>query len=117
MAVRSSLPCTITGCMPKICRCMEPAPVHAGPGGRDLLDQQRGLGDADAVSAVLLRGGDAEPAAVGERPVEVGGELVRRVPLRPILVVEACGRLAHRRADGLSALVELEVHDLTSLPR
>ena len=51
--------------------------VHAGAAGGDLLEQERGLGDAEAVAAVLLGRGDAEPAALGERVVELRRELVR----------------------------------------
>ena len=55
--------------------------VHAGAAGGDFLQQQRGLGDAEAVAAVLLGRGDAEPAALGEGVVELGRELVALVLL------------------------------------
>ena len=47
--------------------------VHRRPGARDLLEEQGGLGDAEAVAAVLLRDRHAEPAALGDRVVELLG--------------------------------------------
>jgi len=51
------------------------------------------------VTAVLLGGGDAEPATVGERLVELGRKLVRRVLLQPVLVVELASQLWHSVTD------------------
>ena len=84
----SSEPCLTTGCMPKIDRWMALAPFIAAAGARDLLEQQRRLGDAQTVPAVLLRDRHAEPAALGDRVVELLRELVRLVLLHPVLVVE-----------------------------
>jgi hypothetical protein len=84
--------------------------VHARPRRRDLLKQQRRLGDAAAVAAVFLRDRDAEPAGGGEGLVELGRELVRRVPFHPVLVVEPGGQLTDRLADRLLVLGQIEVH-------
>ena len=62
--------------------------VHAAAGLRDLLDQDRRLGDPEPVPAVLLGGRDAQPAARGEGVVELGGELLVPVLLHPVPVVE-----------------------------
>ena len=62
------------------------------------------------VPAVLLGNGYPEPAAIGERLVELGGELVRRVLLQPVLVVELGGQLGDRPADRRLVLGELKVH-------
>ena len=83
--------------------------VHPGAGGRDLLEQQRGLEDPEAAAAVLLGHADAEPAGVGERLVELPGELVLGVLLEPVLLVEAGGQLGDRPPDRLLVLGELEV--------
>ena len=74
------------------------APFIARAGAGDLLEQQRRLGDAEAVAAVLLRDGHAEPAALGDGVVELLGELVRLVLLHPVVVVE----LARQLGDGLT---------------
>ena len=76
----SSEPCTITGCMPKIDRCIELAPFIPAP------DAATSSSSSDASvmpkpcppysSGVVM----PEPAAVGERLVELGRELVRRGP-------------------------------------
>jgi hypothetical protein len=49
-------------------------------------------------------------AGLGERPVELGRELVRLVFLHPVLVAEVRGELADRLADRVLVLAELEVH-------
>ena len=66
-AFNSSEPCLTTGCMPKIDRWMALAAFIAAARPRDLLGEQRGLGDAEPVAAVLLGDRHAEPAAVGDR--------------------------------------------------
>ena len=62
--------------------------VHRRTGSRDLLEQQRRLGDAEAVAAVLLGDRHAEPAAVGDGVVELLREFVRQVLFHPVVVVE-----------------------------
>ena len=52
------------------------AAAHAGAGRGDLLLDDGRLGDAQAAPAVLLGDGQAEPAALGHRVVELPGELV-----------------------------------------
>ncbi len=84
--------------------------VHRRARSRNLLEQQGGLGDAQAVPAVLLRDGHAEPAAVGDGVVELPGELVVLVLLHPVVVVEPAAQLGHRLADQFLILGELETH-------
>ncbi len=84
--------------------------VHRRPGPRDLLEQQRRLGDAEAVAAVLLRDGHAEPAALGDGVVELLGEFVRLVLLHPVVVVELARQLGDGLADQLLILGQLETH-------
>src|SRR5690606_698997 len=75
------------------------------------------LGDAVPVPPVLLGSRDAEPAGFGERVVELVRELVCRVRLHPVLVVELGCQLGDRLPDGLLVLGELEVHGCARPPR
>ena len=78
----SSEPCITTGCIPKIDRCTRRAPVHGRARGRHLFEDDRRLVDAPPAAPVGLGDGDADPAAVGHRGVELPGEFVvrRRAP-------------------------------------
>jgi len=60
--------------MPNIDRCIELAAFIPPAAGRNFLQQDRGLGDAEPVASVFLRRGDAEPAALRERVVETPSE-------------------------------------------
>jgi len=62
--------------------------VHPGSAGRDFLQKDRCLGDAAAVPSIFLRSRDAEPAAVGERVIELCRELMTLVFGHPVVVVE-----------------------------
>ena len=84
--------------------------VHRRAGPRDLLEQQRRLGDAEAVAAVLLGDGHAEPAALGDGVVELLREFVRLVLLHPVVVVELARQLGDGLADQLLVLGQLETH-------
>lgn len=86
------------------------APVHPGPGGGDLLQQQGRLQDAEAATAVLLGDGHAQPAALGERLVERLREAARLVLLRPVGVGETRRQFAYGFPDGFLVLGELEIH-------
>jgi hypothetical protein len=50
------------------------APEKAAPDFRDRLQHDRGFRDAEARAAVGLRHGDAEPAGLGKRAVELQRE-------------------------------------------
>ena len=89
--------------------------VHPGAGGRYLLEQQRRLGDAETVPAVLLRNGDAEPAAVGEGLVELGGNSCVASFSSQYSSSNLRGQLGDRAADRLLVLGELKVHREHSL--
>jgi hypothetical protein len=84
--------------------------VHATARAGDLLDQDRGLGDPETVTAELLRRRDAEPAAGRERVVELGRELVREILLHPVLVVEVPHDRGDRLADRRLVIRQIEVH-------
>ena len=53
---------------------------------------------------------DADPAGVGERLVEVPGELLLLIVLGPVVVVEAGREIGYRALDRLLIIGELEVH-------
>ena len=87
--------------------------VHRRAGARDLLQEQRRLGDAEAVAAVLLRDGHAQPAALGDRVVELLREFVRLVLLHPVVVVELARQLGNRLSDQFLILAQLETHPVS----
>src|SRR5690606_31662601 len=66
--------------------------------------------DAEPVAAVLLGSGDAQPAALRERVVELRRELVRGILLQPVLVAELPGQLGDGLADRRLILGQLKVH-------
>jgi hypothetical protein len=84
--------------------------VHRRPGARDLLEQQRRFGDAEAVAAVLLRDGHAQPAALGDGVVELLGEFVGEVFLHPVVVVELARQFGDGLANQLLILGQFETH-------
>src|SRR5205814_1761731 len=83
---------------------------HAAARLRDRLHHDRRLGDAEARAAVLLADAHAEPAVVGQRPVELLGEAAVVVAVEPVGVVEARADLGDRVADAFLLLAEGEVH-------
>ena len=85
-------------------------PVHARAGGSHLLQHDRGLGDASPATAVRGRDGDADPAALGHRGVELPGERVGLVEFGPVLVGEPGADLTNRLADEPVIRVLGEVH-------
>ena len=105
----SSLPCFTTGFMPKIDRCSALHPFIAAPGRRDLLEHDRRLGDALAAAAVLLGDGDADPAALGHRLVELPRELVLGVAARASRRRRTSAHTAHRVADQLVIVIDGEI--------
>src|ERR1700754_1468273 len=84
--------------------------VHRPAGPRHFLEEQRGLGDAEAVAAVLRRDGHAEPAAPGDGVVELLGELVSLVFGHPIVVAEFACQRGSGLADQRLILGQLETH-------
>ena len=84
--------------------------VHARTGGGHLFEHNRGLGDAAAASAVFGRDGDADPAALGHRLVELPRERVALVPFGPVLIREPGADLADRLAQQPVIRVFGEVH-------
>jgi hypothetical protein len=84
--------------------------VHARAGGGHLLEDDGGLVDPHSPAAVLLGDGDAHPAAVGHGLVEVMGEAVLVVTLRPVLVGEGGADLADAFTDQFVIFVEREIH-------
>ena len=73
---------------------------QAGAGGGDGVHHQRRLGDAQAGAAVGFGHGDAQPAGVGQRAVEVVGKAPLTVLAQPVVGVE-------RRADALDGVLNL----------
>src|SRR5262249_42304272 len=90
--------------------------VHPGAASGDFLQQDRRLGDAEAVTPVLLGSGDAEPSALRERVVELGRKFVTLILGHPIVVIEFAGQLGNRRADRLLILAQFEVHTASTQP-
>ena len=72
----------------------------------------RGVGDPQARTAILLGDADAEPAGIGQRAVEVGGIAALLVLLQPIGVVETGADLADRVADQFLVGGQCEIHGL-----
>src|SRR5437764_118079 len=85
-------------------------PVHARAGGGHLLQHDRGLGDAPAATAVPGRDGDADPAALGHRGVELPGERVALVEFGPVFVGEPGADLTNRLANEPVMRVLGEIH-------
>ncbi len=63
------------------------------------------------MTAVFLGCGDAEPAALGERVVELRRKFVTLILGHPVVVVELACQFGNRRADRLLILAQLEVHN------
>ena len=94
--------------------------VHAGAGRGHLLEHRRRLADALPAAAVALRDGDADPAALGHRRVELAGEPVLLVARRPVVVVEAAADGPDGLADRIERVVVAHAAILTdrrSVPR
>ena len=89
------------------------AAVHRRTGRGDLLEHDRRLGDALPAAAELLGDGDADPAAVGHRVVEVPRELVRLVLLGPVLVGVVGADAPDSLADGLVVTRPAELHHVS----
>src|SRR5690606_37030215 len=87
------------------------AAVHARPGRGDLLHQQRGLQQAEPTAAVGLGDGDAEPAPVGEGPVELPRELAFGIAFGPVLVGERGGEAACSLSQTTLVVSQLEIHE------
>jgi hypothetical protein len=97
---------------------MQPEDVHvhcrragqAGAGGGDGVHHQRSLADAQAGAAVGLGHGDAEPARLGQRPVEVLRETALTVLAQPVVGVERRAGLLDGVADLLLFRSDVEIH-------
>ena len=89
------------------------AAVHRRTGRGDLLEHHRRLGDPLPAAAELLGDGDADPAAVGERVVEVPRELVRLVLLGPVLVGVVGADALDPLADRLVVARPAELHHVS----
>ncbi len=105
-----SLPNFTTGFRPNIVRCSARRPVHRRTRRGDPVEHDRTLGDAASATAVLLRDGDTEPAALGHRRVEGPRELVALISLGPVRVVEVRAHPIDRVGDRNVVVVEREVH-------
>src|SRR5262245_16698623 len=86
------------------------APVHGRTRCGDLLEHDRGLGDALPAATQLLWDRDADQPACGEMVVELAWELVGLVLLRPVLVREVCADPADALANRLVILGVPELH-------
>ena len=88
---------------------IEPEDIHvqrrragqAGAGFRDRLHHQRGLGDAEAGTAVGLRDADAEPAVVGEGAVKIVRKAAVAILGEPVVVGKSRADASDRLADRL----------------
>ena len=86
------------------------ARLGAAPALRHGLHDQRGFGDAQPRAAVLFGDGDAEPAAVGDRPVEFPGKLAVVVPLAPVFVGKTGAQRAHLLLNFLLFVGQPKIH-------
>ncbi len=77
---------------------------------RDRLHHQGGLQNAEPSAAIGFRHGDAEPARLGHRAMEVVRERGRAVVLQPIGVVEPGAEAGHLVAYLLLVGAECEIH-------
>jgi hypothetical protein len=84
--------------------------VYAAAGSRDLFQQDGCFGDSEAVTAVLHRRRYSEPAGLREGVVELVRELVRRIFLEPVLIVEAGRELRDRSANRGLIFGRFKVH-------
>ena len=78
---------------------------HAAAVAGDLVHHDGRLGDAEPGAAVLLRHGDAEPAGLGHRAVELAREDAVLVARQPIVVAEPGHDGAHALADRLTLVL------------
>jgi len=84
--------------------------VHRRPRCGDFLEYERRLGDAAPAAAIDLRNGDADPARLCERTVELPRKAMIGVAARPVLVGEVGADLAHRGTDEHVLFGLLELH-------
>src|SRR5262245_46269757 len=85
-------------------------PVHRGARRRDFLDDNRGLEDSASGSAVTFRYRDANPAAVGQRPVKVPRKLVPAVAPGPVGIRKVGADAPYRLAQQVVLLARREIH-------
>src|SRR5262245_12270080 len=84
---------------------------NARPAGAvDGLEDERGLGHAEATAAELLGDEDGQPAGFGEGPDELLGVLVLGVDALPVLLGEPGAEVGDRIANRQLVLRELELH-------
>src|SRR4029453_12182300 len=83
---------------------------RAGARGADLVEHQRGLGDAEPGAAVFLRDRDAEPAIAREGLHEVARVLGAVVLVEPVVEGEGAGERPRLLPDQLLRFREREVH-------
>ncbi len=91
--------------------------AHARAGLGDRLHHDRGFGDPQTRAAIGLRHGDAQPAGVSQRAVEILGKHARLVSLQPVLVRELRAVLEDGVSDVLLVWSEREIHDFSTLFR
>jgi hypothetical protein len=84
--------------------------AHRGAGFRDRLHHDGGIGDAEPGAPECLGQGDAEPAAFGDRPVELMRKRAVAIARQPIGVVEARAELRDRLAQLELVGREGEIH-------
>src|ERR1700687_790 len=95
---------------------------HPAPVASHFMHHDRGLGHAEARTAILLRHRDAEPARVSHRPMKFERKHAIIVARQPIVIAEACYDRAHAFSNCRVVICRLELidqqctHDVTSSP-
>ena len=89
---------------------------HAATALRHGLHHHGCLGDAKARSAHRLWHGNAEPAGIGHRLVEVGRIFAAAVVFQPVVVAELRAVLEHRLADVVLVFGEGEIQLFAPVP-
>ena len=87
---------------------------HAGAGFGDGPHHDRGLGDAETGTAILLGNTNAEPAFRGECRVEIVRKAALAISFEPVRIVEAAADGQDRIADRLLFGAESEIHQTRS---
>src|ERR1700676_826842 len=95
---------------------------HSAAVACHFMHHDRGLGHAEARTAILLRHRDAEPARVSHRPMKFERNHAIIVARQPIVIAEACYDRAHAFSNCRVIICRLEfidqqcTHDVTSSP-
>jgi len=78
------------------------------------LHHHRGLGDAQATATIFGWQADAQPAAIGERTVQLVRKAADAVTLEPVGIVEAGANFAYGFADGFVFFRCRKIHGMRS---